>query len=174
VNLSLTEKLRSVKPRGKKVLFVCVGTDRSTGDALGPIVGTKLKAKGYDVLGTIDDPVHAQNISETIEYIEKTYKDYFVIAIDASLGKFNDVGKIKIKKEALKPGAGVGKKLPEIGDVTIAGIVNVGGYMEYFVLQNTRLSLVMRMADEIFQVIQKEIRPPRRSKRLREMFALGS
>lgn len=29
------------------------------------------------------------------------------------------------------------------------GIVNVGGFMEYFVLQNTRLSLVMRMAHVI-------------------------
>jgi len=29
------------------------------------------------------------------------------------------------------------------------GVVNVGGFMEYFVLQNTRLSLVMRMADVI-------------------------
>ena len=31
----------------------------------------------------------------------------------------------------------------------IIGIVNVGGFMEYLVLQNTRLSLVMRMADVI-------------------------
>ncbi|MEW6230356.1 MAG: DUF1256 domain-containing protein, partial [Bacillota bacterium] len=31
----------------------------------------------------------------------------------------------------------------------VTGIVNVGGYMEYLVLQNTRLCLVMRMAEVI-------------------------
>ncbi|MGB4008573.1 MAG: DUF1256 domain-containing protein, partial [Bacillota bacterium] len=31
----------------------------------------------------------------------------------------------------------------------ITGIVNVGGFMEYLVLQNTRLSLVIRMAEAI-------------------------
>jgi hypothetical protein len=31
----------------------------------------------------------------------------------------------------------------------IVGVVNVGGFMEYLVLQNTRLSLVMRMAEVI-------------------------
>jgi hypothetical protein len=29
------------------------------------------------------------------------------------------------------------------------GIVNVGGFMEYMILQNTRLSLVMKMAEII-------------------------
>ncbi|MNE77605.1 hypothetical protein D3C80_1739330 [compost metagenome] len=40
-----------------------------------------------------------------------------------------------------------------MGDISIYGIVNVGGFMEYMVLQNTRLSLVMRMADEIITAI---------------------
>lgn len=31
----------------------------------------------------------------------------------------------------------------------IVGIVNISGFMEYIILQNTRLSLVMRMADTI-------------------------
>ena len=39
------------------------------------------------------------------------------------------------------------KSLPEVGDVHINGIVNVSGFMEYFVLQNTRLNLVMSMSN---------------------------
>ncbi|MNJ05080.1 hypothetical protein D3C73_1661750 [compost metagenome] len=35
----------------------------------------------------------------------------------------------------------------------ITGIVNVGGFMEYFVLQNTRLSLVMDLAELIAKAI---------------------
>lgn len=46
-------------------------------------------------------------------------------------------------------GAGVNKQLPPVGDIHLTGIVNVGGFMEYFVLQNTRLSLVMRLSDII-------------------------
>ena len=41
------------------------------------------------------------------------------------------------------------KKLPAVGDLHIHGIVNLNGFMEFFVLQNTRLSLVMKMADVI-------------------------
>ena len=48
-----------------------------------------------------------------------------------------------------KPGAGVNKQLPEVGDIHITGIVNVSGFMEFFVLQNTRLNLVMKMAKTI-------------------------
>ena len=47
---------------------------------------------------------------------------------------------------ALKPGAGVNKQLPPVGEVHVTGIVNVSGFMEFFVLQNTRLNLVMKMA----------------------------
>ncbi|MFP3381143.1 DUF1256 domain-containing protein, partial [Bacillus sp. SIMBA_069] len=59
---------------------------------------------------------------------------------------------------ALKPGAGVGKELPPIGDASITGVVNVGGFMEYFVLQNTRLSLVMKMATQIADACEEAIK----------------
>jgi putative sporulation protein YyaC len=49
----------------------------------------------------------------------------------------------------------VNKSLPEVGNIHITGIVNVSGFMEYFVLQNTRLSLVMNMAEIISTSIKK-------------------
>ena len=54
-----------------------------------------------------------------------------------------------------KPGAAMNKKLPAVGDLHIHGIVNLNGFMEFFVLQNTRLSLVMKMADVIAQSIKE-------------------
>lgn len=172
--MDLVHRLKSIKPRGKKILFVCVGTDRSTGDSLGPIVGTLLKFYGYNVLGTIDKPVHAQNITETISHIERYYNDHFVVATDAALGEFSRVGSITADKGPLLPGAGVDKKLPAIGDARIVGVVNVGGFMEYFVLQNTRLSSVMRMADEIVEVIKKVVRPPRRPRKVSALFEVAA
>jgi putative sporulation protein YyaC len=56
------------------------------------------------------------------------------------------------------PGAGVNKDLPPVGQLHITGIVNVGGYMEYMILQNTRLNLVMRLADVIVGGLNKAIR----------------
>ena len=47
------------------VIFLCIGTDRSTGDSLGPLVGHKLRKcrlKKAAVIGTLDKPVHAMNL----------------------------------------------------------------------------------------------------------------
>lgn len=133
-------------------IILCVGTDRSTGDALGPIVGSKLsinQPNGFTIFGTLDEPVHALNLKETIESIKKEHPDSGIIAIDSCLGQIDSVGTIQIRNGPLKPGAGVKKDLPEIGHFHITGIVNVGGFMEYFVLQNTRLNLVIKMSDII-------------------------
>ena len=59
------------------------------------------------------------------------------------------VGIIQIGMGPVKPGSGVNKELPAVGDIHITGIVNVSGFMEYFVLQNTRLHLIMKMAKTI-------------------------
>jgi len=134
------------------IVVLCIGTDRSTGDCLGPLVGHKLnliRYKNVYVHGTLDNPVHAKNLCETINYINTHYKNPFIIAIDACLGKPERIGTIVIGGGALRPGAGVNKNLPPVGNIHIVGIVNLGGFMEYLILQNTRLSLVMKMADAI-------------------------
>jgi len=137
---------------GTRIVILCVGTDRSTGDALGPLVGTELARSGcplFDVYGTLEDPVHAVNLEDTLKKIEKTVSHPFIIAVDASLGQLSSVGCIQFGSGPVRPGAGVNKDLPPVGDIHLTGIVNVGGFMEYFVLQNTRLSLVMKMAHVI-------------------------
>jgi putative sporulation protein YyaC len=134
------------------IVILCIGTDRSTGDCLGPLVGHKLKLIPYNkitIYGTLDNPVHAKNLTYVIQDIEINHTKPFIIAIDACLGKSERVGKICMGKGPLRPGAGVNKSLPEIGHMHIIGVVNISGFMEYLVLQNTRLNLVMRMADTI-------------------------
>lgn len=136
-------------------VIVCIGTDRSTGDSLGPIVGSKLNEINHSyfrVYGTLENPVHASNLAEYLKMIDEL-ADPFVIAIDACLGNIDNVGCINIVEGALKPGAGVNKLLPPVGNFHITGVVNVGGFMEYFVLQNTRLNTVMKMAGIISEGI---------------------
>ncbi|TLS35142.1 spore protease YyaC [Pseudalkalibacillus caeni] len=149
----LSEKLNEMIPSSHEepLVVVCIGTDRSTGDALGPLIGSKLKQKNtsFDVYGTLDQPVHAVNLQETMEQINQTYSKPFIIGIDACLGRLSSVGVVCLADGPVKPGAGVKKELPPVGDIHMTGIVNVSGFMEYFVLQNTRLNLVMKMADLI-------------------------
>lgn len=136
----------------RQIVCICIGTDRSTGDSLGPLVGSKLdrlKLNGLTVFGTLDHPVHAVNLQDTLRLIALEYQETTVIAIDACLGQLSSVGNVQLGVGPLKPGAGVNKKLPEVGHLHITGIVNVGGFMEYIVLQNTRLSTVVKMADTI-------------------------
>jgi putative sporulation protein YyaC len=149
----LASALKQVLPKRKPVKIVCIGTDRSTGDSLGPLVGYKLKQKGIDVYGTLDEPVHALNLEDYIEQV----KGNFVIAIDACLGRSESVGYIALKNEPLCPGSGVSKDLPKIGNASIFGIVNTGGFMEYATLQNTRLNTVMKQADIIASAVEMAV-----------------
>ncbi|MGF6953098.1 putative sporulation protein YyaC [Neobacillus sp. B4I6] len=151
---NLAEELLAMIPSltNRSIVFVCIGTDRSTGDSLGPLVGTLLEEKGmrsFYVYGTLDEPIHAVNLSEKLKEIHAKHDDPYIIGIDACLGRTKNVGVIQLGNGPVKPGAGVNKELPEVGDIHITGIVNVSGFMEFFVLQNTRLNLVMRMAKTI-------------------------
>jgi putative sporulation protein YyaC len=136
---------------GKDIILLCIGTDRSTGDSLGPLTGTKFRIlNDYPhIFGTLDDPVHATNLPGTIEQIQQQFASPFIVAIDACLGRMENIGCVTIGRGSLKPGAAVNKDLPPVGDIYMTGIVNVGGFMEHLVLQSTRLNLVMRMADTI-------------------------
>ncbi len=132
-----------------RLVAVCIGSDRATGDSLGPLVGSMLSWNGFkgEVFGTLDQPVHAANLEETLSALEA--ENAVVLGVDACLGTKNEVGSIIVKQGSLRPGLGVKKKLPPVGDLHIAGVVNVGGFMEHLVLQNTRLNLVVKMAQAI-------------------------
>lgn len=135
-----------------KLVIVCIGTDRATGDSLGPLVGYKLKSLTYEqvtLYGTLDEPVHAKNLEKTLGKIVKHHPDALVLAIDACLGAQQNVGCLSLGEGAIKPGAGVKKELPPVGHIHITGIVNFSSLMNMVVLQNTRLALVMKMADTI-------------------------
>lgn len=143
-------------PAHRPVLFFCIGTDRSTGDALGPLIGSRLMALGLDasyVWGTLDSPVHAANLHAAIDEAYSSFQNPYVIAVDACLGRLENVGMVTVSRGPLRPGTGVSKTLPPVGDIHVTGIVNVGGYMEYLVLQNTRLSVVIRMAEVISKAL---------------------
>lgn len=136
----------------RTIVILCIGSDRSTGDSLGPLIGYKLSKHcppGIAIYGTLTEPVHAINLEEILFEIENLYVNPFIIAIDAALGSKDHIGYITLGTGPLKPGLGVNKDLPCAGDLHITGIVNFSGMLDSLLLQTTRLSTVMELADVI-------------------------
>ncbi|QXM05155.1 spore protease YyaC [Crassaminicella indica] len=132
-------------------VIICIGTDRCIGDTLGPLVGTLLQNKNFrfPVYGTLDHPIHAVNIKESLERIKGKHPNGFFIAVDACLGSEELIGNIHIKRGPIFPGKGVGKNLPGVGQMSIVGIVDKLNKDDCFSIHNIRLSLVMKMAEVI-------------------------
>jgi len=143
-------------------VFLCIGSDRATGDCFGPLIGEKLTHKFSSsktpsampiVYGTLQTPVHAVNLSNVIKQIQNTFYHPFIIAVDASLGIRQHIGYITLGNGPLLPGIGVQKELPHIGNAAITGIVNLAGKNSHTTLQTTRLSTVMELADFVVKGI---------------------
>lgn len=137
----------------QEVVVICIGSDRATGDSLGPIVGhlLSMQQKNFHLFGTLENPVHAKNLEAAIHIIRNNHPNCLLIAIDASLGIEEHIGYITLGEGALAPGVGVSKNLPAVGDLFITGIVNLSGGRSQTLLQTTRLSLVMHQAEFIYQ-----------------------
>ncbi|MFZ5354577.1 MAG: spore protease YyaC [Bacillota bacterium] len=144
------ELVQSADKKYDRITFVCIGTDRSTGDSFGPLVGYMMSrfAKDYKVYGTLKDPVHAKNLDTILAEID--YSRELVVAVDASLGDTKHIGSIVLSNRPIKPGSGVGKNCTPVGDISISGIVNMAGFAPGLLLQCTRLYSVHQMAEAVY------------------------
>ena len=136
-------------------VIICVGTDKCIGDSLGPLVGSLLIENNFPlpVYGTLQFPIHALNIEEKLKYINKLHSNSLVIGIDACLGEESSIGEIHIRDYPIHPGKGVGKHLPEVGDISIIGIVDSSDSAAFFTSRSIRLYLIMEIAKTIAKAI---------------------
>lgn len=149
VATAVRSALQGVELSGRPILILCIGTDRATGDAFGPLVGSMLEESGTPgctLLGTLEEPVHATNLAATLSRIRRNQPHPFILAVDACLGRPTSVGTIQVGCGPIQPGAGVQKGLEPVGDAFVLGVVNTAGFWGDALLQQTRLSLVMRLA----------------------------
>ncbi len=156
----LGELLHDLEHHFPPLVILCIGSDRSTGDALGPLVGSMIAAmnlKNVVIYGTLETPVHALNLVKTCTTITASHKNAAILAVDSSLGAKKNVGCMQLGMGSLHPGAGVHKNLPPVGDIFITGIVNMGGFMELMVLQSTRLGIVFPLARFISRGIMRTL-----------------
>lgn len=143
-------KLKNIIAENRPIIFLCIGTDRATGGSLGPLIGYKLKnlsQKNIYIYGSLEYPVHSVNLVDVLNKIDSSFKNPFIIGIDASLGNVQQIGKIFIEDLPLHPGLALDKDLPTVGEMSIKGVVNISGNLDFMMLQNTRLFVVMSLAD---------------------------
>lgn len=134
-------------------VIICIGSDLSVGDSLGPLTGTKIKQRltGLNcfVYGTLSKPITAHEVKYMNSFLQSTHPSSPVIAVDAAVGVSGDVGLIKISKSGVRPGSGANKKLSKIGDASIMGIVAEKSILNYSLFSSTRLNIVNKMSDII-------------------------
>lgn len=170
----LTEELNyllyqeKVKRSVIEYIFLCVGSDKMTGDCFGPLVGTKLEQAfmnyqifNIHILGTLKEPVCYPNMLQIVKKIEKIENKACVIVVDAALSKEENIGKIYVSKQKTILGKSIGKQKIEIGDISIKAVVAKDFKLpihNFQILQNISLQFVMNMAeivaDSIFEVMK--------------------
>jgi putative sporulation protein YyaC len=133
-------------------IFFMVGATSSTGDALGPFIGWFLQRKGFggEYLGDLNQPVHATNIKDKLNEAwtraMKRNKFPYIIAVDAAVGR---PGRVTVNKGPLKPGAGMGKNLPQVGSVHVMGGTAHFPFMIWFTGLDQTVAMAEVIADGI-------------------------
>lgn len=150
---TLVKMLKRKLKSHQRVIVLCIGSDYSVADSLGPLIGHKLVSSHYGsiaVFGTLEFPVDADNLIETINTIDNMYANPLVIAIDSSLGTSKKmIGDITLCEEGITPGDAFGRLLPKVGHISISGTVNLAGISYEKFIRTTRMHLVMTLANFI-------------------------
>lgn len=133
-------------------VFFLVGATSSTGDALGPFTGWFLKRKGFrgEHVGDLEDPVHAANLRERLSeaWTRALRRERlpYIIAVDAAVGR---PGRLTLNRGPLKPGAAMGKVLPQVGHLHIMGGMANFPFMIWFADLDQTVGMAEVIADGI-------------------------
>jgi len=139
-----------------EITFVCIGTDRSTGDALGPLTGSLLEEYGVNhVIGTLASPCDADTLEKRLALVPSHHA---IIAIDACLGPKQATGTYYLAEHPLIPAKSVGGKLPPVGHYSVAAVVNANGPRPYSILQMSSLHFVMGMSRTIAEAVVEAVK----------------
>lgn len=149
--LDILEKIKD----NKKVVIVCIGTDKHTFDAFGPLVGTLLNESNLEnivVYGNLKEPIHALNVIKKTKKIMEQHKNDLIIAIDAAISYEQENLCLTYQEEPVFPGKGAGKDLGQIGDVSVKFTTKdeMIGFM-----QNHRLYHVYETAKDLTAIIKE-------------------
>lgn len=156
---ALSAIFRQTRQENQSPVILCIGTDKITGDCLGPLTGSKLRECGcpVPVFGTLEYPVHAVNLSTILSEIHEDFHNPYLLVVDASVGKKEHTGCVTLSTEPLYPGEGIHRRLPPVGDLSVTGIVSEASSHCAANLPYTRLYMVNRLAEYISKAMMKTL-----------------
>lgn len=138
--------------RNPNLTFICVGTDRVSGDSIGPIVGSNLikyieenNIKNINVIGNLKDNFNNANISKL------NNKD-ITIVIDSAISNTYDVGDIVIDEKNIKIREALDDSKEINSNINIKCIVGRNfkdSAANFLMLQNVKLGIVLNIAEEL-------------------------
>lgn len=149
----------------RETVVICIGSDRVSGDMLGPLVGSALREEyrlPCPVYGWIGESVNGVNLEEYLAMVSNRHPQSLLIAVDAALGKQEDVGKVRLKKGGIKAGGALERKGGKVGDVGVIGVVAAERPPRevYAALLSVPFSLVESLAARIAGLIFAAITEP--------------
>lgn len=163
-------ELKKINNNYSDLVFLCIGTDRMTGDCFGPLVGNRIKEAivnnnniNCTVYGDLENPLIYSGVDKSLKEINEKYKNPCIVAVDAALSKESNIGKILVRKGGLRFGVAINKGRRDVGNISIKAIIGknyktVNKNMQ--LLQNTSLSFVMNLVDivsgGILEIIDRE------------------
>ena len=135
---ALNKHIAYLNKKYEDLVLLCIGTDKITGDCLGPLVGSKLMQQNFPhpLYGTLEKPLHAGNLTRQLPEIST-----------APVSR-NHIGLVSLSCQPLFPGKGVSRSLSPVGNISITGIINEFSSSE-ILLPYTSLYLVDCLATYI-------------------------
>lgn len=149
---AITEALLRSCGEQESVALVFIGTDSNVGDSLAPLAGSLTNGGGEAgafVYGNLNCPITAADVPYVSAYIKNAHPQSKIIVVDAAVGKKEDVGNVKVMQKSIRPGLGVNKILPPIGDVSVIGVVAERSQNKLSLLGSAKVSQVYAMAKVI-------------------------
>ena len=144
----IKEGLRRIIPWKKNVVFFCVGSDKTTGDAFGPLVGTMLRRNGFNVIGHLHKTVYGDAVQD---YIYDPPRNSFVVGIGAVNSQTVKQGILEITDRPLIP---VSNKRLFVGEASISyAVCNVPDDFLFVKLSTISLAFIMDGADALVESI---------------------
>ena len=139
----------------KNVVFVCVGTHKIVGDSLGPLVGEELRKRNVNayVYGTRRRPITALNLHGYRKMLNTYHRGDIVVAIDATMGSLEDVGKLKVVEGGLRPAGAFRKNAGRLGDIGIMAIVGEREGDMLLQLKTADPAFIRRLADDVVDLL---------------------
>lgn len=153
-SLMLARMIRHSNP-----VIVCVGSDRVVSDMIGPLTAeflVKNRVQAY-VYGRLHNPIILKNIHSAFRYIAKKHQGRQVIIIDAGVGKFHEIGKVKLHRFGIVPAGAFGGSNVVYGDISVMPVVSTIGIDTKTFLSCTKFNVVYRLAKDIADGIIKAL-----------------